>query len=89
MNTANTDFASIDILIPSERDLCRLTQEQFAAKLGVSLVTINRWENDRAKPIPIVLRQVKSLQVELTQPERVLGRTPKKSRQTKLRRVGC
>lgn len=27
-----------------------LTQEQFAHKLGVTHVTVNRWENGKAKP---------------------------------------
>jgi transcriptional regulator with XRE-family HTH domain len=38
-----------------------LTQEKFAAKLGVTLPTICRWENDRTKPSPLALRQVESL----------------------------
>jgi len=28
-----------------------LTQEQFAAKLGVSFPTVNRWENKKTKPL--------------------------------------
>ena len=40
-------------LVRSLRSLCGLTQEQFAAKLGVTLVTVNRWENYRAKPMPL------------------------------------
>lgn len=35
-----------------------LTQEQFAAKVGVTFPTINRWENGRAKPSPLALRQI-------------------------------
>jgi len=27
-----------------------LTQEQFAAKVGVTYSTINRWENSKGKP---------------------------------------
>jgi DNA-binding transcriptional regulator YiaG len=39
----------------------RLTQEKFAAKLGVAFPTINRWENDRAKPSQLALKQIESL----------------------------
>ena len=33
--------------------LTRLTQEQFAAYLGVTYCTINRWENGRSRPSPM------------------------------------
>ena len=39
-----------------------LTQEQFAAKIGVTWTTINRWENDRGKPYPLAMRQLEKLQ---------------------------
>jgi putative transcriptional regulator len=48
-------------LIRPLRELCGLTQEQFAARLGVTVVTVSRWENYRAKPMPLALQQVKSL----------------------------
>ena len=38
-----------------------LTQEKFAAKLGVTFPTINRWENGRAKPSPLALQRIKEL----------------------------
>lgn len=41
-----------------------LTQEQFAAKVGVTWSTINRWENGRGKPSPLAMRQIKQLQHE-------------------------
>ncbi|MEH2251916.1 helix-turn-helix transcriptional regulator [Nostoc sp.] len=40
------------------RLLTGLTQEQFAAKLGVTYPTINRWENGRATPSPLVIYHV-------------------------------
>lgn len=43
------------------RELTGLTQEKFAAKLGVTFPTINRWENDRAKPSPLALEKIESL----------------------------
>jgi DNA-binding transcriptional regulator YiaG len=38
-----------------------LTHEKFAAKLGVTYPTINRWENGRAKPSPLALKQIEDL----------------------------
>lgn len=35
-----------------------LTQEQFAAKIGVTWSTVNRWENGRGKPSPLALGHV-------------------------------
>ena len=44
-----------------------LTQEQFAAKVGVTYSTVNRWENDKAKPSPLALQKIEELQNELKQ----------------------
>lgn len=33
-----------------------LTQEQFAARLGVVFSTLNRWENGRATPSPMAVK---------------------------------
>ncbi|MEH1843938.1 MAG: helix-turn-helix transcriptional regulator [Nostoc sp.] len=46
-------------LIRQLRQLLGLTQKQFAAEVGVTLVTINPWENNRAKPLPLALKQIK------------------------------
>ncbi|MDZ8226721.1 helix-turn-helix domain-containing protein [Nostoc sp. ChiVER01] len=35
-----------------------LTQEQFAATLGVTYTTINRWENGRSKPSPMAMKLI-------------------------------
>ncbi len=37
-------------LIRNIRNYVGLSQEEFAERLGVTFATINRWENDRAKP---------------------------------------
>ncbi len=37
-----------------------LTQEQFAAKIGVTFSTVNRWENDKGKPSPLAMKQVET-----------------------------
>ncbi len=42
-----------------------LTQEQFAAKVGVTLSTVNRWENAVGKPSPLAMGRIKELQNEL------------------------
>lgn len=38
-----------------------LTQEQFAAKIGVTWSTVNRWENGRGKPSPLALHNLMDL----------------------------
>lgn len=38
-----------------------LTQEQFAAKLGVSFPTVNRWENRKTKPSPLAIQKLQKL----------------------------
>lgn len=52
-------------LIRELRARTGLTQEQFAAKLGVTFPTINRWENGRVWPSPLALQQVRNLVREL------------------------
>jgi len=48
-------------LIRELRDRTGLTQEKFAAKLGVTFPTINRWENGRAKPSPLAMQKIEEL----------------------------
>ena len=43
------------------RERTGLTQEKFAARLGVTFPTINRWENGRARPSPLALKQIEDL----------------------------
>ena len=38
-----------------------LTQEQFAAKVGVTFSTVNRWENGKGNPSPLAMRQIEGL----------------------------
>ncbi|HOI56454.1 MAG TPA: helix-turn-helix transcriptional regulator [Phycisphaerae bacterium] len=52
------DFAS---LVRELRDRLGLSQEKFAAKLGVSFPSVNRWENGKAKPSPLAVQQIKDL----------------------------
>ena len=48
-----------------------LTQEQFAAKLGVTYSTVNRWENDKGKPSPLALLRIEQIQkIKTEQPSK-------------------
>ncbi|MBN1364950.1 MAG: helix-turn-helix transcriptional regulator [Syntrophaceae bacterium] len=53
--------ADIPRLVREIRARTGLTQEKFAAKLGVTFPTINRWENDRAKPSPLAMQRIEEL----------------------------
>jgi putative transcriptional regulator len=55
---AQTDIPQ---LIRTLRGRTGLTQEKFAAKLGVTFPTINRWENGRAKPSPLAMQKIEEL----------------------------
>lgn len=63
----------------SERDIAKmirqmrtalgLTQEQFAARVGVTFSTINRWENGKGRPSPLAMLRIEGLQNELEENE--------------------
>ena len=42
-----------------------LTQEQFAAKIGATFSTVNRWENDKSKPSPLAMLRIKKFQQKI------------------------
>ncbi|MBD1865409.1 MULTISPECIES: DNA-binding transcriptional regulator [Trichocoleus] len=48
-------------LVRETRQRLALSQVKFAAKLGVSFQSVNRWENGRTKPLPIALKQIEQL----------------------------
>jgi transcriptional regulator with XRE-family HTH domain len=48
-------------LVRELRERTGLTQEKFAARLGVTFPTINRWENGRAKPSPLAMQKIEEL----------------------------
>jgi len=52
---------NIPRLIRELRERTGLTQEKFAAKLGVTFPTINRWENGRARPSPLAMQKIEEL----------------------------
>lgn len=41
-----------------------LTQEQFAAKIGVTWSTVNRWENGRGMPSPLAVQHLREIAQE-------------------------
>lgn len=53
--------ADLSRLVRALRERTGLTQEKFAAKLGVTYPTINRWENGKARPSPLAIQQLKDL----------------------------
>lgn len=55
------DIHKMGQLVRELRERLGLTQEKFAGKLGVTFPTINRWENGRAKPSPLAMRQIEDL----------------------------
>ena len=38
-----------------------LTQEQFAAELGVTYSSMNRWVNGRSKPSPLAMQKIEGM----------------------------
>jgi len=48
-------------LVRELRERTGLTQEKFAARLGVTFPTINRWENGRARPSPLAMQKIEEL----------------------------
>lgn len=38
-----------------------LTQEQFAAELGVTYSSMNRWENGRTQPSPLAMQRISEM----------------------------
>lgn len=66
-STQTLNSGQTSALVRQFRQLLGLTQEQFAARMGVTLPTINRWENDRARPSPLALLRIKTLLTDLVQ----------------------
>jgi putative transcriptional regulator len=47
------------------RLLTGLSQEKFAAQLGFTWGTVNRWENGRNKPSPIAIAQLEKMLLDM------------------------
>lgn len=48
-------------LLKEYREKVFLTQEEFAQKLGISYVTLNRWENGKFEPTMKMKRKLNKL----------------------------
>lgn len=48
----------ISRLVRDLRGRMGLTQEKFAARLGVTFPTINRWENGHSHPSPLAMQKL-------------------------------
>lgn len=57
--------AGMPRLVRALRERLGLTQEKFAARLGVTFPTINRWENGRSRPSPLALQPLEEMLHEL------------------------
>ncbi len=54
-------------LVQEIRQIFGLSQRKFAAQLGVSFPTLNRWENGHATPSPLALKQIEALLYQLSE----------------------
>jgi DNA-binding transcriptional regulator YiaG len=45
-------------LVREMRGRIGISQEKFAAKIGVSFPTVSRWEKGRAKPSPLAMQKI-------------------------------
>ncbi|MEP0920152.1 helix-turn-helix transcriptional regulator, partial [Leptolyngbya sp. DQ-M1] len=59
------DQTELADLVRETRQRLELSQARFAVRLGVSFQSVNRWENGRTKPLPIVLKQLEHLLVQM------------------------
>ncbi|MFL9450665.1 helix-turn-helix domain-containing protein [Tolypothrix bouteillei VB521301_2] len=59
------DQSELADLVRETRKRLGLSQVKFAATLGVSFQSVNRWENGRTKPLPLALKQIEHLLYEM------------------------
>jgi len=60
METKKKDIAVAEMVCEVRRRV-GLSQEKFAAKLGVSFSSVSRWEHQRAMPSPLALERIREL----------------------------
>ncbi len=68
---ADTSKNELAEAIKNLRTILGLTQEQFAAKVGVTWSTVNRWENGRGNPSPLAMRRIEELKKTTMKPRRL------------------
>ncbi|WP_442937348.1 helix-turn-helix domain-containing protein [Nostoc sp.] len=71
----------ISNLIRELRQQLDLSQEKFAAKLGVSLRTVNRWENGSTVPSPMALKLIEEMLEKTGKTKRLVNEYLPKSEQ--------
>lgn len=64
MSTEHPDFPST--LVEMRRQLS-LSQEDLARELGVSFVTVNRWEKGHSKPSKLAMAQVTAFSAKMVE----------------------
>ncbi|MBN3944373.1 MAG: helix-turn-helix transcriptional regulator [Nostoc sp.] len=52
-------------LIREHRGITCLTQEQFAASLGITYLTVNRWKKGHAKPSSLAMQKIEGMLEEM------------------------
>ncbi|MDZ8134877.1 MAG: helix-turn-helix transcriptional regulator [Nostoc sp. DedQUE04] len=52
-------------LIHELRGIIGLTQEQFAASLGITYSTVNRWEKEYTKPSSLAMQKIEGMLKEM------------------------
>jgi putative transcriptional regulator len=55
------ELASVAALVYELRQRVGLSQEKFAAKLGVTFSTVSRWERQKAMPSPMAFDRMRQL----------------------------
>jgi transcriptional regulator with XRE-family HTH domain len=68
-----TTQPEIGNLIRTIRQELRLTREKFAAQLGVTFPTMNRWENKHATPSPLAMEKIEKMAKRLRQRDKDLS----------------
>jgi putative transcriptional regulator len=58
------DLLNISILVKELRQQLKLTQEQFAQKVGTTYSTVNHWENGKRMPQPYFIRRLLEIRDE-------------------------
>ena len=64
---ARREEKDVSKIIRKLRAALGLTQERFAAKIGVTVSTVNRWENGKGIPSPLAMFRIEELQNGLKQ----------------------
>ena len=54
------------------REKLGLTQEKFASRLGISFVTVSRWEKGKSSPSPLAQEKLNRLENQINKENRVI-----------------